>query len=92
MIRLAAALLAATLLLAVPAQAQSEEAAQAARVEAFAKLPYWPGYWVSEQYANTTIGGTAPPRPAGSPPLQRLNGFNAPWNDEGRARQAQAAR
>ena len=43
MIRLAAALLAATLLLAVPAQAQREEAAQAARVEAFAKLPYWPG-------------------------------------------------
>ena len=92
MIRLAAALLAATLLLAVPAQAQSEEAAQAARVEAFAKLPYWPGYWVSEQYANTTIGGFSGPRPAGAPPIMRLNGFDAPWNEEGRRRQAEAAR
>jgi hypothetical protein len=62
------------------------------RLEAFAKLPYWPGYWVSEQYAGTTIGGSAPPRPAGSPALQRLNGFNAAWNDEGKARQAEAAR
>lgn len=61
------------------------------RIEAFAKLPYWPGYWVSEQYAGTTIGGIAPPRPPGSPPLQRLNGADAPWNEEGKRRQAEAA-
>jgi hypothetical protein len=62
------------------------------RAEAFAKLPYWPGFWVSEAYENTTIGGSAPARPAGSPPLQRLNGFDAPYNDEGKARLAEAAR
>ena len=85
---LAAAVAAACLVLSGPAPAQDN----AARVEAFAKLPYWPGYWVSEQYQGTTIGGSAAPRPAGSPPLQRLNGFNAPWNEEGKQRQAQAAR
>lgn len=89
--RVGAALAAACLFSIGPAFAQDAPAAEA-RVQAFAELPYWPGYWVSEQYANTTIGGTAAPRPAGSPPLQRLNGFNAPWNEEGRARQAQAAR
>lgn len=88
---LVAAAAAACLAATGSALAQGEPSA-AARVEAFAKLPYWPGYWVSEQYANTTIGGTAAPRPPGSPPLQRLNGFNAPWNEEGKARQAEAAR
>ena len=34
---------------------------------------------------STTIGGSAAPRPAGSPPLQRLNASNAPWNEEGKA-------
>ena len=85
----AAALAAACLVCAGPAAAQD---AEADRVAAFAELPYWPGYWVSEQYADTTIGGFAAPRPAGSPPLQRLNAFNAPWNEEGKARQAEAAR
>jgi len=96
MIRLAVALLAASLSFAAPAQApalaQVAEADQAARVEAFAKLPYWPGYWVSEQYADTTIGGFSGPRPAGAPPIMRLNGFDAPWNEEGKRRQAEAAR
>ena len=90
---IAAALAAAVLFTAGPALAQDAAAPSAAeRTEAFAKLPYWPGYWVSEQYANTTIGGFAAQRPAGSPPLQRLNGFDAPWNDEGKARQAEARR
>ncbi|HEY6817393.1 MAG TPA: hypothetical protein VI168_17800 [Croceibacterium sp.] len=93
---IAAALAAAFVLAAGPAPAQDPAArptpSAAERTEAFAKLPYWPGYWISEQYANTTIGGFAAPRPAGSPPLQRLNGFNAPYNDEGKARQAEAAR
>ena len=87
----AAAVAAACLAAGGPALAQDAPSA-AARAEAFASLPYWPGFWVSEQYQGTTIGGSAAPRPAGSPPLQRLNGFNAPYNDEGRARQAEAAR
>jgi len=87
----AVALAAAFLATAGPAQPQ-EAATPKARVEAFAELPYWPGYWVSEQYANTTIGGFAAPRAEDSPPLQRLNGFDAPWNEEGRRRQAEAAR
>lgn len=95
--RIAVAALAAALL-ATPGSAPAQEApsrsapSAAERAEAFARLPYWPGYWVSEQYANTTIGGFAAQRPPGTPPLQRLNGFNAPWNDEGKARQAEAAR
>src|SRR5690606_8358650 len=69
----------------------------AARAEAFAKLPYWPGYWVSEGQAGTTIGGIAPAtlaaREAGtspSVPMMALGGFAAPWNEEGRRRQAEA--
>ena len=89
--RLAAALGAAALLAVSPVQAQ-DGAANEERVRKFAELPYWPGYWVSEQYANTTIGGFAAPREAGSPPLQRLNAFNAAWNEEGKRRQAEAAR
>jgi hypothetical protein len=84
-----AALAAAFLAASAPALAQDSPEA---RVEAFARLPYWPGFWVSEQYLHTTISGSAAPRPAGSPPLQRLNGFDAPYNDEGKARQAEAAR
>lgn len=83
----------AAAVMAIPGAALAQEAASAAeRTEAFSRLPYWPGYWVSEQYHNTTIGGSAAPRPPGSPPLQRLNGFDAPWNDEGKARLAEAGR
>ena len=79
--------------LSVPAAAQETGPhSSPARLEAFGKLPYWPGYWVSEQYDGTTISGTAPPRPAGSPPIQRLNGFDAPWNAEGKKRQEEARR
>ena len=46
--RIAAALAAAAVLVAAPASAQ-QSADPAARVAAFAKLPYWPGFWVSEQ-------------------------------------------
>ena len=89
--RLAAALGAAALLAVLPVQAQ-DRAAQDERVRKFAELPYWPGYWVSEQYANTTIGGFSGPRPADAPPIMRLNGFDAPWNEEGKRRQAEAAK
>jgi len=86
----AAALALAGFAFAVPASAQ--DGAAAARVEAFAKLHYWPGLWVSEQYLHTTISGNAAPRPPGSPPLDRLNGFDAPLNAEGKARLAEANR
>ena len=68
--RLFAATAAAFIAASGPAMAQ-DNASPEARTEAFAKLPYWPGYWISEQYANTTIGGFAAARPEGSPPLQR---------------------
>jgi len=90
-LRFVAALAAAVLATSGPALAQ-DAATPEARTEAFAKLPYWPGFWVSEQYLQTTISGSAAPRPPGSPPLERLNGFDAPYNDEGKARQAEAAR
>ena len=91
---MAASLVAASLAFASPALAQSsaEAPSASARNEAFATLPYWPGFWVSEQYLQTTISGSAAQRPAGSPRLQRLNGFDAPYNEEGKARQAEAAR
>ena len=79
------------------APALAEDAPDSARDEAFARLPYWPGYWVSEGQAGTTIGGIAPAtleaRAAGAAPavpMMALAGFNAPWNDEGRRRQAEA--
>lgn len=78
--------------LVVAAPVASNEMTHDERVAAFAKLPYWPGYWVSESFYDTTITGTAPPRPKGAPPLQRLNGFDAPWNAEGKRRQAEAAK
>ena len=88
---LAAALAAAAVSISAPGVAQ-QAASPEARVAAFAKLPYWPGFWVSEQYNGTTISGSAPPRPPGTPPLQRLNATNAAWNEEGKKRQAEAAR
>lgn len=75
----------------------AQEPAQQARTEAFAKLPYWPGYWVSEHQAGTTIGGLAPEileaREHGeaiSPDFMALRGVNAPWSEEGRKWQAAA--
>lgn len=66
--------------------------AQESRAEVFARLPYWPGYWVSERQAGTTIGGIAPAileaRATGKPltGFMSLNGAQAPWNDEGKRR------
>jgi hypothetical protein len=75
----------------VPATAQEEEDQQA-RTEEFAQLPYWPGYWVSEYQAGTTIAGLAPvftnPNPDDSnyANVMSLRGDQAPWNEEGRRR------
>lgn len=67
-----------------------------ARQRAFAQLPYWPGYWVSEPEAGTTIGGTRPAndRAASRDPTNSLALWaNAgPWNEEGRRRVAAALR
>ena len=69
---------------------------QAERVEQFAELPYWPGYWVSQEQAGTTIGGIAPAtieaRENGTPvgSFMVLNGAQASWNEEGQRRRAEA--
>jgi len=69
-----------------------EEAAEQTRIEKFAELPYWPGYWVSEKHQGTTIGGQAPERAEQLElgDIMPLSGVNAPWNEEGRRRQQEA--
>ncbi len=74
-----------------PAAAQSDKAA---RAEAFAKLPDWSGYWLTEN-DETSIGGLAQrsieARTTGEAPARAampLFGFNAPWNEAGRKLQA----
>jgi hypothetical protein len=81
----------ALLFLAAPAAAQDQQA----RAEKFAQLPYWSGYWVSESAAGTPISGilvrvegeTLLPPPGDSVAIWANN---APWNDEGRRRVAEA--
>jgi hypothetical protein len=91
---LAAALVAVTA--PVAAQNAAPEPTRQARTETFAKLPYWPGYWVSERQAGTTIGGASPAfieaRKTGQfpPNFMSMNGGAAPWNDEGKKRFADA--
>src|SRR5688500_17400092 len=91
---LACLLLVAGAIVVAPAAAQ--EASPAARVDTFAQLPHWPGYWVAENQAGTSISGFARPRAGGdgSAPLDSLAvwGNNARWNDEGRRRVAEVAR
>ncbi|MGZ3197355.1 MAG: hypothetical protein ACXU68_03470 [Croceibacterium sp.] len=67
-----------------------------ARVRAFARLPYWSGYWVSEAEADISIGGTRSrdskakaPDPANS---LAIWANAAPWNNEGRRRLAESLR
>jgi hypothetical protein len=80
------------------APAIAQEPSRQARGETFVQLPYWPGYWVAENQAGTTISGFARPRDNGegdsSEPIDSLAvwGNNAPWNDEGRRRVAEVAR
>jgi hypothetical protein len=86
------------LLLTAPATlaANTGQPTAQARQRAFAQLPYWPGYWVSEAEAGTTIGGTRPAndRPAARDPINSLAIWAnaAPWNDEGRRRLAESLR
>src|SRR5688572_11130425 len=85
--------LAAALIAAGPTAAQ--EPTQQARAETFARLPYWPGYWVGEAMAGTPISGIA--RPGGNAEVLApqadtvaIWANKAPWNDEGRRRVAEA--
>jgi hypothetical protein len=96
--RASALLVAFVLAAAVPAEAQepAPKPTQQERTETFAKLPYWPGYWVSERQAGTTIGGAAPAlleaRKTGQFPanFMSMNGGAAPWNEDGKKRFADA--
>jgi hypothetical protein len=95
-----AAVMATALLLiaavATPAWAQQAPSARA-RAETFAKLPYWDGLWLSENL-ETSIGGISSEvleaRETGRAASFRmeLTGAGAPWNAEGKARQAERAK
>ena len=64
------------------------------RGEALDRLPYWPGYWVSESAANTPISGIALRTGPDAPSFESVAIWanNAPWNDEGRRRVAEVIR
>ena len=76
-----------------PALADHHQAGET-RAEAFAALPNWPGYWVSENQIGTTITGLAPiftqvnPDTVSFANVMNLRGDSAPWNEEGRRRVA----
>jgi len=94
-VRAAAAWMAVALLAAGPAFAK--DATTAARAKSFAKLPDWTGYWLTEN-DETSIGGLgersvqAKTTGADTGPraVMSLYGFAAPWNEEGKKRQAAA--
>lgn len=69
---------------------------QAERTKAFAKLPNWNGFWLTEN-DETSIGGlpqaAVEPAADGQPRARAqmaLFGFAAPWNEAGQQRQAAA--
>jgi len=65
------------------------------RGEALDRLPFWPGYWVSEYAAGTPISGILDRNqvPVGeAPDSLALWGNEAPWNDEGKRRVAETLR
>ncbi|MXP42483.1 hypothetical protein GRI75_12615 [Altererythrobacter soli] len=82
-------------LLLVCGSAAAGQSSPPSRVETFADLPYWPGYWVSEYTLGTEISGIAPSirqaREKGEPLRNFMNlaGASAPWNEEGRRRWAE---
>jgi hypothetical protein len=82
--------LAGVLLVATPAAGQEQQA----RAEAFAQLPYWSGYWVSESAANTPISGIALRTGSAAPSFDSVAIWSnkAPWNEEGRRRVAEVVR
>jgi len=83
------------LLFAAAGPAVAQDSTQQARDETFHRLPYWPGYWVSEYAAGTPISGVLvadPDRPPTAFDSLALWGNHAPWNDEGKRRVAEAMR
>jgi len=85
------AAIAALALLTGPALAQPAD-----RVAQFAQLPHWPGYWVSEDQAGTTITGMAPAvtssnasTSANFSGIMVLRGDGAAWNEEGQRRRTE---
>jgi hypothetical protein len=85
----AAAVLAA---LAAAAPAAAAPPASQDRAQAFAKLPYWDGFWINE-HQTTTIGGfnteILAARERGQdaiPNIMKLSGGDAPWSAEGKRR------
>ncbi len=86
--KLACAVSLAALAAATPALADHHEESEA-RAEAFAELPYWPGYWVSEFQAGTAIGGQntqvaeAIANGEPIPNFMALRGADAPWTEDG---------
>ncbi|WP_336980182.1 hypothetical protein [Altererythrobacter fulvus] len=90
---LAAVLIAGAAIPAIPVHAETASPQQ--RATQFAKLPYWDGLWLTEN-DETTIGGLSvaaqdAKASGGNPTLDimKLIGFNAPWNEEGKRRQAE---
>jgi hypothetical protein len=92
MMRAALALALSAIAISAPAPALAEHHDEVdTRNEAFAQLPYWPGYWVAEDQAGTTITGLAPVATAStgssfSVNIMPLRAASAPWNEEGRRR------
>jgi hypothetical protein len=87
--------IAAAAALGAASPAHAQEPARQPRGEAFVRLPYWPGYWVGENAANTPISGIAlriPAEGAEPPDSPAIWSNRAPWNDEGRRRVAEVQR
>ncbi|OJY60806.1 MAG: hypothetical protein BGP16_06910 [Sphingobium sp. 66-54] len=94
----AAPFVAAALLALSAAPILAKTPAPADRAKQFASLPYWGGFWLTEN-DETTIGGLSEAalaaRDKGENPtaqIMKLIGINAPWNAEGKARQAARAK
>ena len=86
------ALLAIAVIAVTHAPTAAQPTSSPARIERFGKLPFWGGLWISADQ-RTTIGGinenflAAREKGEGRPPaIMPLAGFNAPWNEAGKAR------
>jgi len=96
--RRVAALMAAGLLVAMAGPVVAQTKSPAARADVFRKLPNWSGYWLTEN-DETSIGGLSQRAieakatgQSGPRAVMSLYGFGAPWNDEGKRRQAEKAK
>ena len=80
--------------LALPSAIAAQNEPATTRGEAFDRLPYWPGYWVASNAAETPISGI-PERFTrqlqGGPQEEALGIWEQriPWNEEGRKRVAE---